>query len=111
MLTPHRSRSGRISSPLLRREHDLLLQFRDDEETYQRPRRRPRRLKTCGFDEEIIAKQDYVFEQSEDPTSHVAARRHNETSLKEAAKSSDEAEITGIHSGRNTRNIMGTCHC
>lgn len=55
MLTPHRSRPGRISAPLVCREHDLLLQLRDDEETYQRPRRRPRRLKKYGFDADVRA--------------------------------------------------------
>jgi hypothetical protein len=46
ILTPHRSRPGRLSPPLMRSQHDLLLQLRDDEETHQCSRRRPRRLKS-----------------------------------------------------------------
>jgi hypothetical protein len=71
ILTPHRSRLGRISAPLMRCEHDLLLELRNDEEAHQRSRRRPRRLKRHALTKKV-EHSILDFEQGQRPkTKHT----------------------------------------
>jgi hypothetical protein len=97
ILTPHRSRLGRISAPLMRREHDLLLQLRNDEEAHQRSRRRPRRLKKHALTKKV-EHSILDFEQGQrlntkHPPEHFPPPRQQPQGSENV---SDKGEIIGI---------------
>jgi hypothetical protein len=96
ILTPHRSRLGRISAPLMRREHDLLLQLRNDEEAHQRSRRRPRRLKRHALTKKV-EHSILDFEQGQRPniTHHPKYFPPPRQQSQEPQSVSDEGEIIG----------------